>query len=120
MLGSNELERADLLEMAHLASALKRTIRSFEAEKKLTNHREILERGKQFVGCVMAGSLFSPREEVHRLLPEGAGLYESVRAYGYARRTWASSTPSVRPKCGTTVSTAPRRFWRRWAATTRR
>jgi chromatin segregation and condensation protein Rec8/ScpA/Scc1 (kleisin family) len=96
MLSTNESERADLLEMSFLSSALKKTVREYERERKLRNHREILKRGRHFLGCIIAGSLFSTREDREKLLPEGAGLYESVRAYGFARRTWSSNT--VLPK----------------------
>lgn len=88
MIVSGELERSDILKTANLASALRTILKSYETSHKLSNHRDILGRGKQLIGYILAGSLRSPREEVQRLIPEGAGLYESVRAYGYAKQSW--------------------------------
>lgn len=89
MVASSELEKADILELANTASAVRKALRQYETSHTLHNHREILKRGKHLIGSIMAGSLRSPRDEVNRLLPEGAELYESVRAYGYAKRIWA-------------------------------
>jgi hypothetical protein len=95
MVASSELENADILELANTASALRKALRQYEKSRTLLNHRGILKRGKHLIGSIMAGSLRSPREEVNRLLPEGAELYESVRAYGYATRTWAMEGETV-------------------------
>lgn len=89
MVASSELEKADILELANTASAVRKALRQYEKSRTLDNHREILRRGTHLIGSIMAGSLRSPRDEVNRLLPEGAELYESVRAYGYAKRIWA-------------------------------
>lgn len=94
MIASNELERADILELANVASALRKTLRQYEKAHTLSNHKEVLDRGRQLIGKIVAGSLKSPQEEVQRLLPEGAGLYESVRAYGYAVRILAQQGES--------------------------
>lgn len=100
MLTPSELERADLLEMANLASALKKTIRLYQGSHRLQNHRYVLARGKNLVGQILAGSLRSSRDEVNKLLPQGAGLYESVRAYGYARQImWPLRDSSSSGEC---------------------
>lgn len=99
MVTSNELERANLLQMSYLASALRKIIKQYEQGAGPRNHDEIVRRGKHFIACILAGSLLVPRRESEKLLPEGIGLYETARAYAYAQKTWAvSGLPSGGPQ----------------------
>ena len=84
----SELERSDILEMANIASAVNKTLRQYGRLHTLSNHRHILARGRKLIGCIFAGSLRAWPEIVDRLLPDGAGVYESVRAYRYAKEVW--------------------------------
>lgn len=90
MFASNEFERADYLEIAYLAAALTDITAEFRENHAVGNHHEILKRGKELIASMLAGSLLSTQQERERLLPEGAGLYASVRAYGFARRAWSA------------------------------
>jgi hypothetical protein len=90
----SEFERSDILELANIASAVNKTLRQYERAHTLSNHRHILARGRNLIGYILAGSLRSEPEVVERLLPEGADVYESVRAYRYAKEVWTRGQDS--------------------------
>jgi len=99
---TGELERAELLGICFLASAVRKLIKQYEATqydatKTVTASEAVLEKVRSLLGMIMVGSLDFRKEDRQSLLPNGADLYESVRAYNYARQIWSDKEFSETP-----------------------
>jgi hypothetical protein len=84
----NEMERAELLQMFFLVCALRKIIRQYELNQRPAEIDQVLDRVRVFFEAVLVGSFAMPAAEREKLLPDSPGLYESVRAYNYARTIW--------------------------------